>query len=440
MKKIYITLSIITTALFMGSCDSYLDIEPTGKVMPKTVEDYRAFITSGYTQYPQHKSLTAVRTDETQLIEDFDGGFVEYKNNFIFNDAASIDKQGIQFQYDQFYSSIFYSNQIIIEGSKTMEIGAERDQLLAEAHALRAMAFFDLANLYADVYDPNKAATQDGIVLETEIQIETKKPKNNLAQVYMQINDDLDQAIKLTTKDTWEIGKNYRFSKAAIYSLKARVALYQKQYQLAIENADKALSIKSTLQNLNDNQSSVADFTGSESIMALELTIIPLLHNVIVASEELVSSFNQYDLRFAMTLEENYKGFLIKKTGTAQFKVSFRTSELYFIKAEAYAFENNLAQAKETIALLLLTRYTPEAAQEQIDSLESMDRETFITYLLEQRFKEFAFEGHRWFDLRRLDQKKITHKFQGEEFILGQNDPRYTIPFPASAKQNNPHL
>ena len=30
------------------SCDDYLDLEPVGKVIPKSVEDYRSFLTTAY--------------------------------------------------------------------------------------------------------------------------------------------------------------------------------------------------------------------------------------------------------------------------------------------------------------------------------------------------------------------------------------------------------
>lgn len=49
---------------------------------------------------------------------------------------------------------------------------------------------------------------------------------------------------------------------------------------------------------------------------------------------------------------------------------------------------------------------------------------------MNERQREVAFEGYRWFDLRRNDQKEIKHTYNDVERILQKNDPRYTIAFP----------
>ncbi|CEN47502.1 hypothetical protein CCAN11_1450006 [Capnocytophaga canimorsus] len=54
--------------------------------------------------------------------------------------------------------------------------------------------------------------------------------------------------------------------------------------------------------------------------------------------------------------------------------------------------------------------------------------------------ESWLFEGHRWFDLRRANQKEIIHTFQGKTYTLKANDPRYTLPFPKEAIENNPKL
>ena len=37
-------------------------------------------------------------------------------------------------------------------------------------------------------------------------------------------------------------------------------------------------------------------------------------------------------------------------------------------------------------------------------------------------------------------QKEIKHTFNGENYTLIQNDPRYTLIYPANARLNNPNL
>ena len=49
-------------------------------------------------------------------------------------------------------------------------------------------------------------------------------------------------------------------------------------------------------------------------------------------------------------------------------------------------------------------------------------------------------EGHRWMDLRRTTRPSITKTHNGSTYTLTENDSRYTLPFPQSAVNNNPHL
>ena len=54
--------------------------------------------------------------------------------------------------------------------------------------------------------------------------------------------------------------------------------------------------------------------------------------------------------------------------------------------------------------------------------------------------KELACQGFRWFDLRRYGKPEIKKTYEGKEYVLRKNDPRYIIPFPLEAIQNNANL
>ena len=47
MKKI-INLMIIGCMLLFTACDNYLDIQPTGSVIPNSLAEYRALLTRSY--------------------------------------------------------------------------------------------------------------------------------------------------------------------------------------------------------------------------------------------------------------------------------------------------------------------------------------------------------------------------------------------------------
>ncbi|MNY75344.1 SusD family protein [compost metagenome] len=72
--------------------------------------------------------------------------------------------------------------------------------------------------------------------------------------------------------------------------------------------------------------------------------------------------------------------------------------------------------------------------------INALSGTALLSEILEERALELALEGHRWYDLRRTTQPQIIHTYDGEQFILRQNDPRYTLPFPTEAITVNPDL
>ncbi len=155
----------------------------------------------------------------------------------------------------------------------------------------------------------------------------------------------------------------------------------------------------------------------------------------------MISKYNTTtDKRFGIYFEKSKNRYKAIKGGSNDFRVSFRTAELYFIKSEALLKLNRLDEAKEAILPVLKNRYTAEGYTSVQSQINGMNTNDFMNFILDERFREFAMEGHRWFDLRRADQKKIVHTVLGKEYILQQNDPRYTIEYPMSAKKNNPNL
>jgi len=442
MKKIILILSGLFLGLSTVSCDDFLDIEPQGKIIPKTVDDFRNVMSSAYNKYPSHKSLTNFRTDEVKItMDEGSAKFLSVKDTYTYQDVTP-SKEAKSYGYIQFYESIFGASQTISSGSQTMQPGDQKEQLLGEAYGLRALAYFDLTNLYAKPYDKATATTELAIVLQNEIDIENQKPKSTMAEVYAQIHSDIDNAKKHLKVTLNEEGKNYRFSLAAIYALEAKVNLYQKEYEAALVSVNQALKYKSQLQDLNkDTKTSVASFKSIESILALEEGLTSDIKTTALVSDELYNTYDrQNDLRFNTSFELVNNSYISKKTGNGEMKSSFRTSELYMIKAEALGHLNRLAEAKSTIENLIVSRYKPEAAAKVLQKLSGLDQKGFISFILDERNKEFALEGHRWYDLRRLHQKQIVHKFGNDTFTLSENDLRYTLPFPQEARENNPNL
>ncbi|KMQ63025.1 carbohydrate-binding protein SusD [Chryseobacterium angstadtii] len=439
MRKITTIIAIAALSLSTIGCDRFLDIQPEGKIIPVSVEDYRKVLTSAYSKYPIHKSLTALRTDEMNIDESVNE-FNIYREIAMWKDSNT-DQATAEFPWVAFYSVNFYLNQIIIEGSKTMADSPEKQQILAEAYALRAYLYFDMVNLYGKPYNSATAATDRGVPISLEIDLEQVLKPSSVQEVYDQVHADIAKAEGLMMEEKQPSGINYRFSKVALKAFQARIALYQSDWNKALSFSEQTLAVKGDVSNLNTTATAPNHFASVESILALDNAFNIAVQNVSFASPELISQYNTAtDKRFGLYFEKNGSKYKVIKGGAIDFRVSFRSAEMYFIKSEALLKLNRLSEAKDTLLKVLKNRYTPDGYTAVQNQMTPMNTTEFMNFILDERFREFALEGQRWFDLRRANQKKIIHNVNGTEYILQQNDVRYTIEFPMSAKKNNPNL
>ncbi|AZA84804.1 RagB/SusD family nutrient uptake outer membrane protein [Chryseobacterium lactis] len=439
MRKITTFIAIAAISFISVGCDRFLDIQPEGKIIPTTAEDYRKVLTSAYSKYPVHKSLTALRTDEVNIDEN-GMDFISYREIAMWKDSNN-DPSSTEFPWVGFYSVNFYLNQIINEGSKTMKDSSEKNQILAEAYALRAYLYFDMVNLYGIPYNSATASTDKGVPISLEIDIEQVLKPSSVQEVYNQVHADIRKAEELMVEQKQVAGVNYRFSKTALMAFQARTALYEGDWNKAVSYADQVLAVKSDLVNLNTTNTVPNHFASPESIMALDNTWDNSIKNLCFVSSDLLAAYNTTaDKRFGIYFEKNGSKYKVIKGGSSDFRVSFRTAEQYFIKSEALLKLNKLDEAKETLLKVLKNRYTPDGYASVQNTISSMDAGAFLNFIMDERYREFALEGQRWFDLRRANQKKISHLISGKEYILQQNDVRYTIEYPMSAKRNNPNL
>lgn len=426
-------------ALVASSCDDYLDVKPMGKVIPETLTEFRAVLTKGYSTFPLHKSLTALRGDE-MLLEEESNDLAFYKDNYMWNDANP-DLISTKFPYAGLYNCIFYTNVIINEASNKLEASPEKDQLVGEAYALRALAYFDLVNLFAKQYDATTAGSDRGVPLALKIDLEQAYIPESVAVIYAQIHSDKEAAKKLLNLDTQAKGLNYRFSKAALYTMESRVYLYQKQWDKALQAADKAMSINNSLVDLNVTPILPNNYDTKESIMALEETFENKIKRSAYAAPTLTDVYDKTnDLRFKLYFQVSGSKFVFKKGGELNQKSTFRTAELYLTKAETSVQLNDLATARTTILNFIKTRYNTTGFAQLSTKISAMNQTDLLDFVYQERQREFAIEGHRWFDLRRTTQKQILHTLTGKTYTLIQNDPRYTLPFPLDARLNNPEL
>lgn len=441
MKKytLYILLFSFLGILF-SSCDDFLDIKPKDRVIPENLDEYRKLLTSGYQSFPETKAKTEVRTDLLTIKEN-DYSANEYRDIFLWRDNDYAEET-TEFSYDLLYRTIFYSNEVINSGSKDIPDSKEKNQLLGEAYALRAYTYFELVNLFAKPYDAQSAKTTSGVPLVLDIDIEAFKSPESLESIYSQIIADLDISEKLMNAEVQPKEFKYRFSKLSIEALKARVYLYKHEFAKAIKAVDKVLAINNNLVDFNtDKEILPSQITSPENIQALDYAINKEVNNMAYVADDLLSLYDkQNDLRFSRYYTEDGGKYKVVKGNVQDHKCTFRVGELLLVKAECLYKENKEAESKEILLALAEKRYNAIGFAAYKAKIQSLFGESYFEELLAERVRETAFEGYRWFDLRRNNQKAIVHKFGEFTEELKANDVRYTIAFPKSAKKENPNL
>ena len=441
-KKIYYIFTLIGS-LLLSSCDSYLDIQPVGQVIPNTLAEYRALFTTAYNTALNDRGICEIRTDIATILQSDATsknslGDVEKWNDV--NPNASTR----QFGWAAYYTNIYYANAIIDKKDEISE-GSQEDinQLVGEAYLMRAYMHFILVNLYGQPYTAAGALETKAVPLKLNTDLEEIPSRNTVKEIYTSILSDIETARKLINKKEWEVQYSYRFSTLSVDAMESRVYLYMGEWSKSYEASERILAGKSTLVNLNDEGGKLPnEFTSVEMITAYE--VFP--NSDYAGSLLLYPSFLQEyeegkDLRPNKYYQANKNGnYTSIKSGESKFKCTFRTGEFYLNSAEAAAHLNKLPEARSRLLKLVENRYTPEGYEQKKNEINAMSQEKLITEILKERARELAFEGHRWFDLRRTTRPEIKKEIEDVTYTLVQDDSRYTLRIPQDAIDANPGL
>jgi len=439
MKKNSLYIILLAVGALFSACDKYLDIQPVGTVVPSTEADFRALLTSGYTNFPTHKALLNLRTDEL-LLDEYSTDFPELKDIYLWNDQNP-DPVTRAYPWVDFYKSIFYANHILEEMDAKIGVTAETKQIKAEALLLRAYAHFELLNCYADQFsEANK--DKKAIPLADHIDLEQRFRPATIAETYALILADIANAQELMQVEDQPAMYKYRFSKRALHAFKSRVHLYREEWEPARQEAAAALAINNKLVDLNQDAALLpSDFESVEAIMALDAVGVSFVSTSSYIAPTLLSSYDQAnDKRFTRYFAKSGSNYVSSKGGNDRYNVSFRNGELYLIIAEASLQLNRKQEAVDALGTLLKNRLTASAFSAQELAMATMDRAALLTFVKAERKRELALEGLRWYDLKRGDRPRIVHQIFGQEQVLEQQDPRYIIRYPQEAIDNNPEL
>lgn len=485
MKKI---LNICTLGLMLlaTSCNGFLDKAPLDKVSTDgtlSEKDAIAMVNAAY-QPLQWAKLYNMRIWTTDIIAGNsnvggNGGTDGIETTDLANFTASSANPSALDIWRGPNPGILRCNLVIQEIPKLNIDEAIKNRCMGEAYFLRAHYYFILVRFFGDV----------------PLNLTPQKPGDNLnlsrsskEDVYKQIISDCQNAIDLLPAKSSYSGSDLgRASKDAALTMMAKIYLtlgtnYNKVVDLC--NQVTALGYDLSTMKYEDNFNAAID-NGSESIFEVQYSgdtsydfwgndnqaswlsafMGPRNSNMAAAgygwnqpTQEFVNNYESGDKRKDVTIfyegcpqfdgqdykssysntSYNVRKFIVPKSLSKEYNTSpanfivYRYADVLLMKAEAL---NELGKPSEAEEPLNIVRHRAGLAD-----IKNKTKDEMKEIIIHERRIELAFEGHRWFDLIRIDNGDYAIKFLHSVGKTNATKERLLFPIPQEERDANPNI
>ena len=430
MKKIYIYASIALLGLSVSSCKKELTQVPYNAVLTSeafnTPDDFDNAIRGAYAAFRSTTNFSVYYGGQ-------DGGAMASTPD-ILADNLILNQQGRKSQQTFFdykyqanntwdiwgnaYVVILRAN-FILKNIDKLPAGDFKNNIQGEALAIRALAHFDLLRVFAKSYT-SATDSDPGVPYVTSTDPSALPSRDPDKKCYDLVVADFEKAATLISEDNG-VG---HLDKAAVEALLSRTYLYMGQWQKVVDAATTAINIAPDANALADTSEFPKIWLDeTEKDVLFKVKILDADNVQIGVGYEQASPAGvkaEYSPDYALTLlykttdtrkrsyigqtvlntvKYNYiKKYFGRAAGAANvvdFKV-IRMGEVYLNRAEAYYNLTNETKALEDLNTLRANRYSDYAP-----GIEAgLDLSKAIQL---QRRLELAFEGARFFDIKRLN-------------------------------------
>ena len=399
----------VLVALFAvaAGCDKTLTVEPTTEV-----EESQAILDG-----PSVRAALAGAYDALQSGSYYGGDFLfvsdlasdDVAHVGTFTTYADIDQQvtaadnsTMEDMWDAIYTSIGRANTLIAKVPAVTQISEdERNDIVGQAHLIRALGYHNLVKLWGPVPIRLAPPTSLGELASTE--------RATVGQVYTQILADIVQASQLMGSDV----RTRAASLLAAEALKSRILLYQGNWPATIAAANtvinEGLELAPNFASLFSPTAETGEDIWRVAFTATEYNLSGFYYLAkalggryeIAPTAALQNAYESGDARLAWSIERDSRnrryGAKWRTTEGAEDLHIIRFAEVLLNKAEAQAMQGDLAGAVATYNLLraragvaLHTLGVDVATQSEVRDA-----------VWRERRRELAYEGDRWADLVR---------------------------------------
>jgi len=356
------------------------------------------------------------------------------------------------------YTVILRANNVInaVLDSNTAAVG----ELKGEAMAVRALMYFELVRQFGVPYTVDSTAL--GVPIVLTYNPNAKPARAKVSEVYAQILTDLQGAVNLIDENDKSTAYINKYGAEALL---ARVYQFMGNWQQAqayaediVNNGGYTLTTSDQLQSYWAATDPRTDRV--ETIFEIEYDKVDYLftdaldafysqdgYGDALCTQGLYNLYTPTDARQSLIIPGTRASdsvLIVNKypntsnpNGTDNSKV-IRYAEVLLILAEAYHNNGNDPQALATLNLVAQQRDPAFTGYNNIgDSLE-LD-------ILNERRKELAFEGFRFWDFIRLN-LDITREANAQEYpgqtplLIPAGDTRRQMPMPQTETDANPNI
>lgn len=443
---------ILLTSLGFTSCKKWLDLQPEDGLIEenywKTKEQLKSAVMGCYASMLDGSAIPLtkymfmwgeLRGDMVTTGFGVDDNIdITTLNNLrrdqLFMIRTEIDATNSIANWEAFYRTINYCNDVIKNGPKVLETDktitqAQVNQYLAEARGLRALMYFYLLRTFKEVPLKTEPTTSDKEIVSL--------PKSTSEEISEVIIADLKFAAENGATSYPSMAEDRgRINQYTAYTIMADVYLWNENYQECINACAKVKeSGRYRLLPKGVDQEDFAnniyrDKNSIESIFEIQFDLqkrnpfwTMFINNREFQAKDWIISGDLYginfndvengDIRGNGTSYNEGGGNIIKFTQgrTEATSVSnwmvYRYADVLLMEAEALAWldegntTNGAAAIKIVTDLRDVRNALPVTEKGPVEIPLPDDSKKISDFILEERAREFAFEGKRWFDILR---------------------------------------
>jgi starch-binding outer membrane protein, SusD/RagB family len=455
MKRTIINISVFIITVFLFSCKKWLDLKPEDGIIKeefwKTKEQVNAAVLGIYAGMMEGSSGSYTTSGYVPSLSELFFVWGECRGDNIapatFISADDLDLVNVNTQptnvnvnWRPFYRIINLCNTVIEKAPEVLTQDntfsqTQLDNYLSEAYAVRALMYFFLVRSFGDVPLKLEATLSD-----QNIQPLAKSPQS--AVLEQVVNDlKLAEAKGVTTYGTQGSDKG-RITKYTVNAILADVYLWMDKFNEALAECNKVINsqrfglikgatINGTLIEYNPDWFNMLYYTGNsnEGIFELQFDAQKLnpyypifsssissrrwiMHPTIMERVFTVDFTNDlnYDIRGDGASVRAATSTIWKYVGASATAlrsidqsfahwIFYRYADILMMKAEAL---NELGQGAAALDIIYTIRKRANALAATDLMPSPGDKSLIQDFILQERAREFAFEGKRWYDVLRF--------------------------------------